>query len=604
MQKRSALHMALLVPALITQWAMAQGATAVPEGAVIVNLGVEGGRYESLEVGESGGTLYLSAAGNPDSWNPLVAATTYAAAIGSFYLKPLIESYVTTGELYGELAESWDVSEDKLELTFHLRQGLAWSDGEPFTADDVVFTYNDLILNDDVDCRFRDLLRLPSGGFPDIAKVDAYTIRVTSPEVFRPLLNGFALPILPRHALARFVHKLNPSVAPGTFNGVWGIDTPPDDLVGLGPFLIQEYVADQSIKLRRNPRFYHYDQAGNQLPYVDEIVVRLVASGDLEMLQFINGEIDMLETQVRHLPALKLWEARKGFTVTLGQMEYGTFFLSLNQDTEDEQLRALFRQFWFRQAMAHAVDRERIVEVLHLGLGSSLWSPVSIPSPFYAGRERYGGPITERDAVVYEYDLVAAAHLLDQCGIHDLDGDGVREFADGTPVEFELDYGSSTTEQSGLIIAEDLLKIGVRANLRYLQFNHLVGKLFAGTAIEGVLIALAGGDDPHGNVSVFGSEGLLHFWHFSAAQGDRYDYEERIDELCNLAAGTYDLDEAFDYYKELQILFATEDLGLIFTAQKRFTCAIYDHIGNGQVCAEAGAVYGGGIAELVFIRPD
>ena len=70
------------------------------------------------------------------------------------------------------------------------------------------------------------------------------------------------------------------------------------------------------------------------------------------------------------------------------------------------------------------------------------------------------------------------------------------------------------------------------------------------------------------------------------------------------ASGNTDLDEAFDYYKELQILFATEDLGLIFTAQKRFTCAIYDHIGNGHVCAEAGAVYGGGIAELVFIRPD
>jgi len=604
MKRVVALVTGLLLVVVVGGTLGAQEPLAVPDHAVVIPLGVEEGSYEALQPGARGGTLYLSVGGNPESWNPIVTKTTYVNIIASYCQQALMTRDATTGVLEGELAESWAVSQDNLEIVFHLRRGLTWSDGEPFTADDVLFTFNDLVLNNDVDTGNRDLLRLPGGGFPEIEKVDDYTVRVVSPEVFRPLLDAFTLFILPKHKLAPFVHKLNPEVPAGTFNGAWGVDTPVEELVGLGPFTITRYEPDLVIKLERNPFYYHYDPLGTQLPYLDEIVIQVGVTGDLTLLQFLNGEVDMIQVRAPDMPILKAQEAQKGFTVTLGEVAYEIKFLGLNQDTEAENLRNLFRKLPFRQAVSHAIDRQHIIDILEIGLAYPLWSLVSVPSPFYAGRERYGGPITERDAVTYTYDLERAAELLDACGIADRDGDGLREFEDGSDVEFTLSYGAKGMGDVAIVIADDLAKLGITAKPLYVEFNTLVGRLLSGTVVEGVLIALSGGDDPHGGVNVYSSEGDLHFWHYSAGHGDRYEYEARIDELYRLGAGTYDMDEAFGYYKEIQTLFARQDLGLIFTAATRFTCATYDRIGNAQLCAQVGAVYGGPLAELLYIRAE
>lgn len=604
MRRLAILAVGLMLVVVLGVGLRAQETPTVPEQAVVIPLGVEGGPYEALEPGSRGGTLYLSVGGNPESWNPIVTKTTYVNIIASYCLQALITRDATTGVFKGELAESWTVAQDNLEIVFHLRRGLTWSDGEPFTADDVVFTFNDLVLNDEVDTSNRDLLRLPSGGFPTIEKVDDFTVRIVSSEVFRPLLDAFTLWILPKHKLACFVHKLNPDVAAGTFNGAWGVDTPVEELVGLGPFTITQYEPDLVIKLARNPLYYHYDPRGTQLPYLDEIVIQVGVTGDLTLLQFLNGEVDMIQVRAPDMPILKAQEAQKGFTVTLGEVDYEIKFLGFNQDTEDEALRALFRKLPFRQAMSHAIDRQHIIDTLHIGLAYPLWSLVSVPSPFYAGRDRYGGPITERDAVAYGYDLERAAELLDVCGIVDRDGDGVRQFEDGSDVEFTLSYGAKGMGDVAIVIAEDLAKLGIMANPLYVEFNTLVGRILSGTVVEGVLIALSGGDDPHAGVNVYSSTGDLHFWHYSAGHGDRYDHEARIDELYRLGAGTFDMDEGFGYYKEIQTLFAEEDLGLIFTAASRFTCATYDRIGNAELCARVGAVYGGPLAELLYVKED
>ena len=601
-RQRLAVTVGLALVGFLACAVLAQQTATVPESAAVRNLGVQGGPFEALAVGTPGGTLFLAVGSNPETWNPVIGVTGYTGYMASYFLRPLISRYPTTGEVCGELAESWEVSDDGLAITFGLRRGVNWSDGEAFTADDVLFTYNDLILNDDVASSARELLRLPSGGYPVITKLDDFTVRVTSTEAFRPLLDAFTLPILPRHRLRKSVHKLNPDVPAGTFNSAWSVATPVNELIGLGPFLIEQFTPDQVIRLRRNPDYYHYDQTGTQLPYIDEIMIRLGVSGDLAKLRFVNGEIDMIETNSGEMPLLKRWEARKGFSVVLGEVDYETKFLSFNQDTKDENLRGLFRELAFRQAVSHSIDRQRYVEAQHSGLGYPLWSLISVASPFYAGREWFGGPITEENAVVYDYDLELAAQLLDECGVFDLDGDGVREFEDGSKVQFALSYGVRGLEPIALMLADDLAKIGVKANLQYVRFNTLVSDILAGTVIEGVLIASGGGDDPHTEVNMYGSAGPLHFWHYSASEGDLYNYEARIDELYKLGASTLDMNEAFQYYKELQILFATEDLGLIFTAAPLYTCAVYDHIGNGQLCGLAGAIYGGNIAELLYIR--
>ena len=591
---------------------LAQGYETMPEDAFILPLGVEGTGYEELEPGVRGGTLYVSTISNPRKWNDVTAHETSTTAYTNQMLRGLVRRHEVTNAFQPELAKSWDVSEDGLVVTFHLRQGIKWSDGTPFTADDVLFTYNDLIYNEDIETDSRDGLELPDGTFPVIEKVDDNTITVTMSMVFRPIFNQLQLNIMPKHKLAQYVHKLNPDVPAGTFNEVWGLDTDPADLVGLGPYLVESYTPDQQVVMVRNPYYYHYDQNGVQLPYVDRWFVLIVASQDVSLLKFRNGEIDCFGARPSDVPILKREEAIKDFTLLVGTGVYGTLWISFNQDFglgEDapakDQLRELFRNIKFRQAVCHAIDKQTIINNLYNGLATPQWSPVSTPSPFYAGREYYGGPVTEANAVTYEYDLAEANRLLDEIGILDTDGDGIREFADGTPVEFELNTNSGNTLREGfsLIMQEDLTNIGLKVNFNPVDFNTLVTRLLGGTIYEAVVLGLTGGDEPHGGANVYLTTGGLHFWHYSAAE-EPFEHEKRIEELLDLGVGTFDNDEAFEYYKEYQILYATQDLGMHFSVNQAFTYAYYNYVGNGNVASPICSPSGnnGRSADLVYIK--
>lgn len=579
-----------------------QGYETMPKDALIVPLGQEGTPYADLQPGVRGGTLYTSTISNPKKWNAVTAHETSTTAYTDKMFMGLTTTNPINGAIEPELAKSWDISEDGLTITFHLRQGLKWSDGEPFTADDVVFTFNDLYFNEDVETDTRDILQLPDGSFPKVEKVDDYTVKVTISMVFRPILNAMGVSIMPKHKLAQYVHKLNPDVPAGTFNGVWGLDTDPKEIVGMGPFVLDSFTPDQQVVMVRNPYYYHYDPNGVQLPYLDKWVDLVVASQDVSLLKFRNGEIYAFGARPSDVPILKAEEAQKGFTVLIKGATYGTLWVSFNLDTPNEKLKGLFRKLAFRQAIAHAIDKQTVINNLYNGLAAPQWSPVSMNSPFYAGRDYYGGPITEKNAVIYDYDLDKAAKLLDQIGIVDNDGDGIREFEDGTPVEFELNTNSGNTLREGFcqILADDLKKIGIKANFNPVDFNTLVTKLLGGQ-YEAVVLGLTGGDEPNNGANVYRSTGGLHFWHYSAAKGDIFDYEKQIDELFDKGVSTYDNDEAFEYYKEYQQLFAEKDLGLIFTVNQKFTYAYYNFIGNGEATNPL-ATPGGGLIDIVYIK--
>ena len=585
--------------------ALAQGYATMPEDAKIVDLGVAGSPYENLQPGVRGGTFYIASISNPKKWNHVTSHETSTTQYTSQMFKGLTDINPVSGALEPELAKSWDISDDGLSITFHLRQGIKWSDGEQFTADDVVFTFNDLIFNEDVETDTRDILTLPDDSYPVVTKVDDYTVQVSMSTIFRPILNAIGTAIMPKHKLAQYVHKLNPDVPAGTFNGTWGLDTDPSELAGLGPFMVESYTPDQNVIMVRNPYYYHYDQNGVQLPYVDKYVILTVASQDVSLLKFRNGELDALGIRPSDVPILKSEEAQKDFTVLLGKGGYGTLWIAFNQDAENEQLKGLFRDLRFRKAMAHAMDKQAIIDNLYNGLAVPQWSQTSMPSPFYAGRDYYGGPITENNAVRYEYDLTKAAALLDEIGIVDTDGDGVREFADGTPVEFALETNAGNTLREGfcLIMQEDMAKIGIKANFNPIDFNTLVNKLFSSTT-EAVVLGLTGSDEPNNGANVYKHDGGLHFWHYSAADGDIYEVEKKIDDLYNQGVSTYDNDEAFEIYKEFQILFATEDLGMINSVNQQFTYAIYNKVGNKEIASVTATPSGAnGLAwDLVYFK--
>jgi peptide/nickel transport system substrate-binding protein len=561
-----------------------QGYDAMPADAKIVPIGVEGTVYADLELGVRGGTLNVSNIEDPKGWNDQTAHETSTTWFTGRMLKGLMALDHISGAVVVDLAKSYDISEDGLILTFHLREGIKWSDGELITADDVVFTYNDVIFNEDVDTNSRDGLILPDGTFPVVEKVDDLTVTFTLSTIYRPILNSLTNNIMPEHALAPYVHKLNPDVPAGTFNETWTLDTPLDEVVGCGPWMVTDYQANVSVTMERNPYYWVYDPAGTQLPYYDKVLTVIVANQDVSMLKFRNGEVDVYANRPEDIPILLPEGPGKGFTTMITDLAlYGTTWICPNQDIgltdgADAEKRELYRNVEFREAMAHLLDKDTMVTNVLNGLGTAQWTGISIPSPFYAGRDEYGGPITEADAIWFEYDPALAASKLDALGVVDQDGDGWRDLPSGAPLTIEINANDNTIRIAYcLIIQDDFRAAGLNANFQVVDFNTLVTKLLSGTG-DIIQLGLTGGDEPNSGKNVYTSCGALHAYRYSACdEPDEVDL--RIDELYDLGSNTFDLDAAFGNYKEAQQLLA-QQLGYIYLCQPTFLYAYYDYVGN------------------------
>jgi peptide/nickel transport system substrate-binding protein len=562
----------------------AQGYDAQPADALVFPVGVAGTVYEDMELGVRGGTITIANIEDPKGWNDMTSHETSTSHFTARQHRGLVNLDHISGALVPDLAKSWDLSDDSLVITFHMREGLKWSDGEAITADDVVFTYNDLLLNEDVDTNGRDGQLLPDDTYPVCAKVDDYTVTFTMSVIFRPALNSLSFAIMPEHALAQYVHKLNPEVPVGTFNEAWTLATPLTDLVGNGPYIISDYQPNVSVTMTRNPYYYGYDPAGTQLPYYDTYISAIVSNQDVSMLKFRNGETDVYRLRPEDIAILLPEGASKGFQVLItDQPGYGTTWFLINQDiglsdgTEAEK-REVYRNVKFREAMAHCIDKETMIQNVLNGLGGPQWSPVSVPSPFYAGRDYYGGPITENNAVIFEYDPAKAAGLLDEIGVIDADGDGFRDLPSGDPLTMEINSNDNTTRvASCLILTDDWNAIGLNATFQVVDFNTLVDRLF-GSSGDLIYLGLTGGDEPNGGSNVYRSCGSLHAYRYSACdEPDEIDI--RVDELLALGAGTFDIDEAFEYYVEYQQLLSAQ-LGYVYTVVQSFQYSYYDYVGN------------------------
>ena len=547
--------------ALVGLGALAQEYMVVPFGE---------GDWANLTVGKYGGYLVVGTWDNPKTFNHHIAQETSSTDITYRLHAGLTDVNPITDKVEPALAKSWEISEDGLTITFHLRQGLQWSDGEPFTADDVVFTFNGVIFNEDVRTDYRDVL-LVEDQLPTCEKVDDYTVKFTLAAPFRPFLRQIGGAIYPAHKLKNLSRVYNPDADPEALNSVWGVDTPPEEIVGMGPFRLKEFIPDQLVVLERNPYYWKVDPQGNRLPYLDGIKFVIVGGADAEMLKFRNGELDVYAPRPEDLSTLIAEAEQKGFEVRIDETKpmFGTTWIVFNQDCPNEKLKEYFRMVEFRRAMAHLVDKQSIIDNVYMGLAVPQWSPVSILSPFYAPEV----------VAKYEYDPDAAAQLLDQIGLVDQNGDGWRDLPDGTTFEFELNtnVGNTIREQICQIFADDCAKVGIKANFNPINFNALVTKLL-GSEYEAVLLGLTGSSEPNNGANVYRSCGGLHFWRYSECDDPR-PMAQRIDELFDLGLKTYDFDEAYQYYAEFQKLFS-ESLDLIFTVNMVYRYALYKNLQN------------------------
>src|SRR5579863_6950600 len=220
-----------------------------------------------------GGKLVASFRAEPTTFNRLVASRAAEQLMTLLTQATLLRVDPVSHQVEPRLATTWTSSADKLTWTLKLRDGVEFSDGVPFTAADVVFTFDALY-------------------DPRLASDDR-TVTLTFPSPFGPglrVLDG--LPILPRHKLAA-------ALAAGRLRETWGRSTPPSDVVGLGPFVLAENTPGQALRFTRNPHYWATDDRGRALPYLDEVDIEIVPSQDAEMLRLESGDVDVPNDFIR-----------------------------------------------------------------------------------------------------------------------------------------------------------------------------------------------------------------------------------------------------------------------------------------------------------------
>ena len=243
-------------------------------------------RVTAADTGRPGGRLVASLHSDPKSLNPVTALDAYSKEVISLLFADLIHTNPYTQHTETALAKSWKASSDGKRYTLELRRGVRFSDGNPFDADDVVFSFK-VYLDEKVHSPQRDLLEV--GGKPiQVRKIGPYEVEFELPEPYAAAERLFdSVRILPRHLLERAYEE-------GKISQVWEMATNPGEIAGLGAFRLKQYVPGQQIVVERNPFYWKVDPSGNRLPYLDEIAFLIVPTEDAEVIRFQAGDIDVI----------------------------------------------------------------------------------------------------------------------------------------------------------------------------------------------------------------------------------------------------------------------------------------------------------------------
>lgn len=486
-----------------------------------------------------------------------------------FIYEGLIKENSVTGEYEPALAESWRFSPDNKRIVFTLRPNLKWSDGKPLTADDVVFTYEDVVFNSKIPTDQKESIQIGEKKvFPQVRKLNDRQVEFILPEPFAPLLAATAAPegimILPKHALAEAVNTKLPDGNP-KFISTWGTDTDPKQIITNGPYVIDSYNPSQRLILKRNPYYWRKDQQGKQLPYIDRITWQFIENLDTQLLRFRSSDLDVMgdtrPLRAEYFSLLKREEKRGNFQVLNGGPWSGVLYLTFNLSQAKDQNGKPFvnpvKSRWFntlefRQAVAYAIDRDRINTNLFRGLGVVQNSPISVQSPFTA----------KEGLRVYNHDPQKSKDLLKKAGFK-YDDRGQLFDSEGNRVRFTLltNANNLTRVAIGAQIRQDLAGIGIQVDYNPINFNVLIDKTNGSRDWDAHIIGFTGGIEPHGLANLWMTSGGSHSFNLKQQPGQpkmqgyvANEWEKEIDRLFIQGAQELDREKRKKIYGEFQKL--------------------------------------------------
>jgi peptide/nickel transport system substrate-binding protein len=438
----------------------------------------------------------------------LLANDTASATINDQVFNGLVK-YDKDIRLVGDLAERWDISADGKTFTFHLRRGVTWHDGAPFTAEDCLFTYRKLM---------DPAVATPySSNYMDVAHaeaVDRYTFRVTYKEPFSPALESWAIGIIPKHLLDG--KDLNTT----DFNR---------NPVGTGPFRFKEWVAGQKLVLEANDSYFE------GRPKIDRYIYRIIPDSSTMFQELLSGGVDMMGLNplqyLRKSETRRIRESYRKFRYPANAFTYLGYNLT----------SALFETKEVRQALAYAIDRQSIIDGVLLGIGQPCTGPFSYVSWAYNQKVK-----------PYPHDPERARGMLADAGWKDSDGDGVLD-RNGRPFRFTVltNQGNGERIRAAEIIQRSLKEVGIDVKIRVMEWQAFLEQIDKHT-FDAIILGWSMGRDPD----------LYDIWHSSKTKKGEYNFisykNAEVDRLLVAGRRTFDIKERTRIYGRIHEILAEE----------------------------------------------
>lgn len=500
-------------------------------------------------VGYFGGELIISTIGEgPKTFNPCNTKDSTSSSMAGLMYDGLVTTNPRTGEVEPQLAKSFTV--DGNDYLIHLRRGIQWTDGKPITADDVMYTYNEVVFRGLGNPSVMDAMKV-DGKLPELVKIDDYTVKFTTPQPFAPFLRLLSYPIVPKHYFKPYSDR-----GESVFNAFLSPNTPPEEIVSSGAFKLKEYVAAQRVVFVRNPNYYKINLKDEKLPYLDKVVYMIVGDTNNEILKFEAKEIDVLSLRGSNVARYKIREPQSDYIIYNLGPDTGTLFLVLNlNNRKDKNCKpyvnpvkaSWFANRDFRAAIDWAIDRKNMVQNIASGVAEPLYTAESLNS-IYLNKYIKGHP---KDKAVAQKSLKKAGFYYKN---------GILYDKNSNRVEFDLYTNAGVLEREalGVMIKQDLEDLGMKVNFKPLEFNSLVNKLTNTHDWNMAIMGLTGSPlEPHDGKNVWTSSGSLHMFN-QRPQGycidDRLSWEKELDEIFREGALKLTFEERKPLYDRYQTI--------------------------------------------------
>lgn len=460
--------------------------------------------------GRYGDALVVASIGEPSNLIPMLASDSASHDISGLIYNGLVK-YDTDLTLTGDLAKSWEISEDGLTIIFHLRKNIVWEDGVPFTAEDVLFGFNTIIDPKTPTAYSGDFLQVKKAEI-----IDLHTFKVTYEKPFAPALSTWGnMVILPKHLLeGKDITKSPLTRKP----------------VGLGPFKLQKWLAGEKLVLSANPVYFE------GRPYLDNYVYKIIPDISTQFLELQTGSIDMMSLTPLQYSRQTNTAFFKDHYQKYKYPSRGYTYLGFNFKHPPFQDKKV------RQAIAYAIDKQEIIDGVLFGLG------LEATGPYVPDTWAYNPDVKK-----YPYNLKKAKQLLSEAGWADTDNDHILD-KNGKPFEFTIitNQGNAQRLRTATIIQWRLEMIGIKVNILVLEWSTFINERIDTRRFEAVLLGWGIGLDPD----------QYDIWHSSKTGEKEFNFisykNREVDSLLEKGRRTFDQKERKKAYFKFQEILAGE----------------------------------------------